>query len=114
MADEILINCWIFGDLPEFVFPVRIQGNRTIGELKNELATKIVSQYPDINARHLILRRISVVENDLNAKLRSISLEYLNTVDTLQPTHHLSRVFSGHLADDHLYIVVVQILPVGE
>jgi len=104
MADKILIHCWVFGENPERVFPVRIEGNKTVCELRDMIKTNQFTYGP---ANTLTLRRISVVEDDLNAQLGSIDLGYLNTLDRLQPTRQLSRVFSGQPADGHLYIIVV-------
>jgi hypothetical protein len=104
----IQFNCWVFGDDPNSIFPVQIEESKNIGNLKDSIKAKKTHTFQDIAARHLGLRMVSVVKNEVDAKLKQIDLDYLKTIPKLQPLEELSYIFSNPPVEGYVQIVVVQ------
>ena len=59
MSEELELNCWIIGNEPHRIFPVKIRSSESVGTLKEEIKTK----NPDIDcpADTLIIWKVSNV-----------------------------------------------------
>jgi hypothetical protein len=102
LDDTILIHCWVFGDDPRHVFPVRIEAHRTIGELKDVIKIKQDPQLRHVVAGTLTLRKISIPHAELVEKLREIHVE---DGEELESMLELSEVFPNS-PREHLHLII--------
>jgi hypothetical protein len=99
--DQLKLNCWVFGDDPNRIFPVNIVKTESIYTLQKI----IIDENPDLDipARSLDIRRVSIaMDGDLGAKLKHLRILYA----PWRPVDELSQVFSDAPIAQHLHIIV--------
>jgi Crinkler effector protein N-terminal domain len=117
MSNIFEINCWVIGDDPRHVIPVKIAGSETIGYLKEVIKEKIKHSFADFDAKSLDLWKVSndefiflKVDIDLTTNsdlLKSIKVEgEIPDGKELKPWSRLSKLFADGVEDEHLHIVV--------
>jgi hypothetical protein len=82
-----------------------------VGELKNAIKEERRPLFTRIDAATLDLYKISVIEDNLDAELGAVDLNFLKNLKVLLPKNKLSQVLSDPPTDDHVDIIVV--LPPG-
>lgn len=75
MSKEIELNCWIVGNEPYRIFPVKIRNSESVGTLKEEIKRK----NPDIDcpADTLILWKVSNTYGALASHFPILTIHYL-------------------------------------
>jgi hypothetical protein len=60
MSDMLNLNCWVLGDDPRRVFPVKIAGSETVGGLKKAIKEDPSSKgdFNGIDAKYLDLWKV--------------------------------------------------------
>jgi Crinkler effector protein N-terminal domain len=112
--DLLKLYCWVLGDGPQNVFPVKIASDKYIGTLKEYIKDWKQAMFGHIDANALALYKITVAEAVLGNELEKINLENPENLEKLQPTLKLSGAFSHPPADNHLHVVVIVWSPDGE
>jgi hypothetical protein len=59
MSNILELNCWVLGDDPRHVFPVKIATSETIGYLKKAIKDEIKHSFDDLDAKSLDLWKVS-------------------------------------------------------
>ena len=59
MSNILELNCWVLGDAPRRVFPVKIASSETVGYLKEAIKEKMKPVFDDITANSLDLWKVS-------------------------------------------------------
>jgi Crinkler effector protein N-terminal domain len=83
----------------------------SVDELKNAIKEDRRPLFNRIDADTLDLYKISVIEDNLDAKLGEVDLKFLKNLKVLLPKCKLSQVLSDPPIDHHVDIIVV--LPPG-
>lgn len=60
MSDMLNLNCWVLGDDPQRVFPVKIASSETVGGLKDAIKDKMKPEFDHAAANSLILWKVSM------------------------------------------------------
>ena len=59
MSDTLNLNCWVLGDDPKRIFPVKIAKRKTVGGLKDAIKDKKKPEFDDYAADSLDLWKVS-------------------------------------------------------
>jgi hypothetical protein len=105
MSNLALFWCWILGDQPpsQRVFAVELSHKAFVSHLKDAIKERRPKYFYQIDAPELELYKITVARDDLDSGLNNIDL---NSLQKLQPTLKLSRVFPDPPPDGHLHFIV--------
>jgi hypothetical protein len=99
------LNCWVHGDEIHQAFPVEISSTKTVGVLKDAIKNKKPVGFRDVDAKDLVLHKVSVpFDNDPNLK-ETLQDLYLHA-DLLYPLQTLSDIFTELPLQGHLHIMV--------
>jgi hypothetical protein len=113
MFSTLNLNCLIYGQGQNHIFPVNIESTETVGALR-ETKEKIKPQFdhvPTCPRRPLELWSVSIpVDNHFERKVNDMEFD---DVKLLLPVKRLSGVFSDQLEDEYLH-VVIRPLPASE
>ena len=112
--NEYLLNCCI-NDEPDRRFLIRILKAALVSELKDAICDKNRHTFNDIDARSLVLWRVSVPEEDLHTRPNNILYpQGLKAGEELRSlTCPLSEVFAKYVPQPgHIHIIVEH--PVSE
>ncbi|KAG0315368.1 hypothetical protein BG000_005218, partial [Podila horticola] len=113
MTDNHLsLFCLVDGEPTFNAFPVQIESNKTIGDLKKIIRAEKTIAFSDIDADQLTLWRVSVVITDDDEEL-PILLKSLNEKKKLGPATRISKVFAEELPEETIHIIVQRPLPSG-
>ena len=105
------LNCFVHDDDPRYVFPVKITRTESVGTLKRSIKDDNPEWFLDIDARSLVLWKVSIPVNDSFGE--NMSRVELRDEDVLLPVDRLSKVFLCQPEDGDLHIIVHS-LPAGE
>ena len=106
------LNFFVHDDDPRHVFPVKIARTESVGILKRSIKDDNPESFRDVDARSLILWKVSIPVND--GFKENVSRVELKDEDELSPVDTLSDVFSEVPARKHLHIIVLCSPPNGE
>ena len=118
MSGQLYLNCWVFGEKADRVFPVEIIDTKNVGHLKDAIKEKKKPAFDHIPADVLDLWQVrmhcfdalmltpelwqvDVLTDD--SALRNVSLD---GVQPLQPVKRLSGLFQRAPTDEHVHIVI--------
>jgi hypothetical protein len=98
------LNCFVHGDDPHHVFPIKIARTDTVGTLKEAIKDKNPESFHDVDARSLHLWKVSIPDDHhLKDKLEKLALR---EEEVLSSVARLSTLFSDKLEDERIHIVV--------
>ena len=124
MSTVLELNCWILGDEPRRVFPVKIASSETVGHLKEAIKDKKKQTFTGIDADLLDLWKVSnliqhtdndefiCLKVDIDLTTNSDLLKLIKVEgdipdgEELKPWSRLSKLFAGGADDEHLHIIV--------
>ena len=126
MSTVLELNCWILGDEPRRVFPVKIANSVTVGHLKEAIKDKKKQTFTGIDADLLDLWKVSnLIQHTDNDEFIYLKVDIDLTTDSdphllemiqvkediphgkeLKPWSRLSRSFVDGAEDEHLHIIV--------
>jgi len=98
------LNCWVLGDLPDRIFPVKIAANESVGSLKDAIKEKEKPAFDHVPAKTLILWRVSVSNAHRLPEMLS-DVDFANE-RSLSPMDSLSKVFPDVPEEGCLHIIV--------
>ncbi|KAG0296251.1 hypothetical protein BGZ98_001034 [Dissophora globulifera] len=109
-AITLTLFCVLSGDLMLSAFPVKISSDESIGQLKKAIITENPSTFEHIDAKDLVLWKITIPITLANQNRPIHVTDFVSTTDEdpLQPTDDLSDVFEGTLPKKTIHIVVEQ------
>jgi Crinkler effector protein N-terminal domain len=103
-SSNLELNCFVHGDDPRHVFPVKIASTESVGTLKEVIKEKKKVALEHVDADALSLWKVSMaVGGDLKQKLMDMELK---AGEVLSSVVRLSTVFPKHPAEGHLHVVV--------
>ncbi|KAG5651228.1 hypothetical protein H0H81_009377 [Sphagnurus paluster] len=112
MTTTLSLLCYVLGDPSQSIFEVKITAEETVGDLKKAIKEKKKRAFDDIDAKSLVLWRVSVpcsqsIKHDV---------EELNFADkkSLQPYEILSDVFPDPLEKRTVHIAITRPVVTGE
>ena len=59
MSNILELNCWIIGDEPHNMFPVKIASSETVGCMRKGILREMESSCDDLVAKSLMLWKVS-------------------------------------------------------
>ena len=59
MSNILELNCWVIGDDPRHVIPIKIASSETVGTLKKAIKDEIKHSFADFDAKFLDLWKVS-------------------------------------------------------
>jgi len=59
MSNILELNCWVIGDDPRHVIPIKIASSETVGTLKKAIKDEIKHSFADFDAKSLDLWKVS-------------------------------------------------------
>ena len=59
MSNILELNCWVIGDEPHNVFPVKIASSETVGYMREAILPKMENSCSDFVAKSLMLWKVS-------------------------------------------------------
>jgi hypothetical protein len=59
MSNILELNCWVIGDEPLSVFPVKIASSETVGTLKKAIKDEMENSCGDLVAKSLMLWKVN-------------------------------------------------------
>jgi hypothetical protein len=59
MSNILELNCWVIGDEPLSVFPVKIASSETVGYMRAAILPEMENSCSDIVAKSLVLWKVS-------------------------------------------------------
>ena len=100
---NLTINCWVLEDDYNNLFKVEISRNKDVTDLKECIKAKNDHLLKDIDARTLILYKVSIQHSpQLAEHVSALELADLR----LNPCDDLSEVFANGLPRKHVHLVV--------
>jgi hypothetical protein len=97
------LNCFVYGDDPRNVFPVKIASTETVGTLKKVIRGETPA-FDGFATDTLSLWKVSIAVDD---KLKdTVSKVELREGEELSPVDRLSQIFAVYPEDRHLHIIV--------
>jgi len=99
------LNCFVHDDDPRHVFPVKIARTESVGTLKRSIKDDNPESFRDVDARSLVLWKVSIPVND--GFKENLSRVELRDEDALSPVDRLSKVFLGQPEDGDLHIIIL-------
>jgi hypothetical protein len=104
MANVVTLQCWLHGDDPKRVFPVKIDQTDVVGALKDAIKEKKRPEFDHIAADKLDLWTVAIpLDDSLNKKLKNLELD---EGGALPGGEELSELFPGEPAKKCLHIIV--------
>ena len=107
MSGGLRLNCLIFGEGRNGVFPVNIPSTETIGVLTEVIKGKRKHAFNGVDAQILLLWKVHLFIN------KDLIERHIFPDDDLPPVDELLDVFSEPSAKTHLHIVI-KTTPTGE
>jgi Crinkler effector protein N-terminal domain len=103
MAATLKLNCWVLGDDASQVFPIHIANIESVGTLKKVIKHEISESFPNIDARSITLRKVSIPKDRLQQSLANLDITGETSLSSMDD---LDDVFSDEPPRKHLHIVV--------
>jgi hypothetical protein len=105
MATPLSINCWVLGEESTCIFPVEIDGDKNVGDLKKAIKEEKKVALDRIDANTLEIWNVSIpINEDTNLEARVKYLR-LDEKRLLWPLKGLLRIFRD-LDKETLHVVV--------
>jgi hypothetical protein len=103
MAATLMLNCSVLGDDVSQVFPIKIANTESVGTLKETIKEKNPEAFRHVDARSLIIWKVSIPNDRLQ---QSLTILDLTDESSLSSMDDLIDVFSEEPRHKHLHIVV--------
>ena len=98
------LNCWVFGEDPNSIFPVKIVATKTVSTLKDAVKEKKQPVLNHIAASMLVLWKVSIPNND--SLKTNISKLVLVDEGLLLATAELLEFFLETPIQKHLHVII--------
>jgi hypothetical protein len=98
------LNCFIQGNDPSHIFPVKIARTESVGTLKKAIKEEKKPELDHVTASSLKLWKVSIPVND--SFKENISNVELREKETLSPVDKLSYLFTVQPEEGHLHVMV--------
>jgi hypothetical protein len=98
------LNCFLHGDDPHNVFPVKIARTESVGTLKKAIKEEKKVKFEHIDADALRLQGVSIPVDD--GFKENVGKVELRDEEMLSPVDRLSTIFAVQPEDKHLHIIV--------
>ncbi|KAG0298008.1 hypothetical protein BGZ97_004183 [Linnemannia gamsii] len=109
MTDSLLhLNCLVDGESTSF--PVKIESNETIGELKKAIKTEKAPRFDDVAADELTLWHVSIPVAPKKER-KNISLADVSSKEELDEIDDLSDVFEERPPKKTIHIISMHLFP---
>src|SRR5260221_1901536 len=93
MATPLKLNCWVLGEDSTRIFPVEIDRDENVGELKKAIKEEMKPAFDQIDADSLDVWNVSIpIDEDTNLKAQVKGLR-LHAKKSLLPVRPLSGIF---------------------
>jgi len=105
----LTLNCLIFGNDADSIFPVKIKNMESVGSLRVAIRNENRITFQNVEANSLDLWMVSILVNeDINEMLEELALQNDsdNGVLKLLPTCILFKYFSAKPPDWHIHIIM--------
>jgi len=105
----LTLNCLVFGDDADSVFPVEIENTESVGWLREAIKNQDSVTFQNVRASSLDLWMVSIlVDDNIDDTLEELVLQNDpdNGVLKLSPTYRLSEYFPAEPAYKHIHIIV--------
>ena len=105
----LTLNCLVFGDDADSMFPVEIENTKSVGSLRVAIKNEDSVTFQNVRASSLDIWMVSIlVDDNINDTLEELILQ--NDPDEgilkLSPPCRLSKYFPAEPADEHIHIIV--------
>ncbi|KAG0226344.1 hypothetical protein BGW42_003751 [Actinomortierella wolfii] len=104
MTSHLTLNCLLDGDPPSNAFPVYIDRDNTIGELKDVIKKKLTPMLDEILAHKLVLYRAPSLEDDESP----VSISNTPEKEVLKGYMRVSSCFKTELPLEEVHVVIYQ------
>lgn len=96
--------CYVLGDDPQQIFPVKIAPTETVGDLKDAIKAKKSNTLKDVDADTLKLWKVSIpVDSRFKERIETSAFA---EEGCLQPMSELSEIFPDSPLRKHVHIVI--------
>ena len=103
--DHFKLNCWVLGEDSTLIFPVEIDGDKNVGDLKKAIKEEMKPAFDYITANSLEIWNVSIpIDEDTNLEAQVKDLR-LHEKKPLWPLKGLLRIFRD-LDKETLHVVV--------
>ena len=107
--NKYTLNCLVQGDPAQCAFPVHLDRNSLVGDLKELIKSKKRNFFRTIDADMLILWKVSIPDDDnANDAIEQLAFENdkLNGTKDLRPTWKIQDYFDKEPMERHIHIIV--------
>jgi hypothetical protein len=103
MAATLHLNCWVHGDDVGQIFQIHIANTESVSTLKEVIKDKNPESFRDVDARSLVLWKVSIPAGHLQKNLANVDIPHETSLSSMDD---LVDVFSDEPRRKHLHIVV--------
>jgi hypothetical protein len=104
MANMITPQCWIQGNHPDHIFPVKIDQTETVGSLKEAIKDKKRHAFQNVDTDKLDLWKVSIpLDDNLHESLHNLELA---EGESLSGWEELLEVFPRGAPRRHIHIIL--------
>ena len=101
MSDNILLICWVYGDMNPF--PVEIRRQKIVDQLKEAIVAKQPNRFEGIDADSLKLWKVEIPDDDDDAVKQNFEFK---ASDILRPGLEIGDYFEGNLPKRRIHIII--------
>ncbi|KAK5801605.1 hypothetical protein F5H01DRAFT_283857 [Linnemannia elongata] len=105
IVNRLNLFCLVDGQSTFNAFPVEIESNKTIGDLKDLIKGQKTPRFDDVAANELTLWHVSIADDDDDDGL-PVLLDSMPEKKKLKVTHELSDIFNEKPAKRMIHIIV--------
>jgi len=108
MSEDLELNCWIFGQEAESVFPVSVSANDKVNVLKDRIKEKNSPAFDSVPTHLFKIWKVNVaipVDDDNLSDIVKDN-EVISKGRSMRSTTRLSTLFPTSPADENLHIVI--------
>jgi hypothetical protein len=112
MVTPLKLNCWVLGEKSTRIFPVEIDGEKNVGDLKRAIKEQKKHSLAGIDAHSLDVWDVSIPDDedtDLEAQVKDLRL---NERTPLRSLRRLHSTFTN--LDEESLHVVIKAPPISE
>src|SRR5258705_103139 len=105
MATSVRLNCWVLGDDSTRIFPVEIDLDKDVFDLKEAIKVKMKPAFNHITPNSLDVWNVSIPINEdtnLQSQVKGLRLYEKKSLLPMQP---LSGIFRN-VVEQHLHVIV--------
>jgi hypothetical protein len=100
---SVTLLCLVKGNTLSNAFPVHIDANSLIGDLKEAIKAKTPQTFANVDAKDIKLWKVSIPGDHLDDQLKNLKL---NDSDELSAIKKISKYFPDPPAEEHIHVLV--------